>query len=397
MNAAADDLTRVKQTTEEIEILARRYPGWVPVHRFGLGEYHRLRGDHAAAVAEFEQGLATVEPGCHQVWPNLAGACVRALSDLGRTEEARERGLVYLARAEQTGHGVLCEFIRMPLALVQAKLGDTASAIANADAAIERLQAIGSKGVLLAIAYETRARVAVYAQDEIMFTRAAALCAEQLRAGASRVLTAKFEKLKQAAALADIRATSELVEVAPYTEQFTGTQLTSLLDGCRGTGERAQQALNILLKQSGASNGFLFTLTENGPELVAKVGECERPERMAAFAREYLNAELRDQDVRTSSMMLDSAPAVSGMTGSQGERFRPVLLSHPVQGGFAITGVAIAVLLPGVRFAFPGPTATQLSRILHESGDVCGDRGAAAGRALCVPRADRDPAQPHPA
>jgi hypothetical protein len=58
------------------------------------------------------------------------------------------------------------------------------------------------------------------------------------------------------------------------------------------------------------------------------------------------------------------------MTGMAGERYRPVLLGHPVPGGFAITGVAIAVLMPGRRFAFPGPTAIQLSRILHESGDV---------------------------
>jgi hypothetical protein len=143
-----------------------------------------------------------------------------------------------------------------------------------------------------------------------------------------------------------------------------------LLDGCRGTAERAQQALHILLKQSGAAEGYLFVLGDNGPELVAKVGELSAPERMAAFAREYLNAEMRDQDVRTSSMMLDSAPMISEMTGIAGERYRPVLLSHPVAGGFAITGVAIAVLKPGRRFAFPGPTAIQLSRILHEAGDV---------------------------
>jgi hypothetical protein len=48
----------------------------------------------------------------------------------------------------------------------------------------------------------------------------------------------------------------------------------------------------------------------------------------------------------------------------------PVLLGHPVQSGFAITGVIVAVIKPGRRFAFAGPVATQLSRILQESGDV---------------------------
>ena len=169
---------------------------------------------------------------------------------------------------------------------------------------------------------------------------------------------------------ADITITPELADAAAFTEQITGSQLTSLLDGCRGAAERAQQALNVLLNSSGAAEGFLFVLSEDGPELAAKVGEPARPERVASFAREYLNAELRDQDVRTSSMMLDSAPMISEMTGIAGERYRPVLLSHPVAGGFAITGVAIAVLKPGRRFTFPGPLAIQLSRILHESGDV---------------------------
>jgi hypothetical protein len=340
------------------------------VHHHGTGEYHRIRGDHAAAAAEFEKGLAMTEAGCHQVWPNLAGAHVRALCDQERVAEACERGAEYLARAEQAGHGVLCEFIRMPLALAQARSGDTAVAVAGADTVIANLRAIGSKGVLLALAYEVRARVAVQAQDQAGFARFAMLCAEQLRAGSSRVLTAKFEKLKQAAARADLAIAPELVDAAAFTEQITGTQLTALLDGCRGAAERAQQALNILLKHGGAAEGFLFVLSENGPELAAKIGEVDRPERMLAFAREYLNAELRDQDVRTSSMMLDSAPVISEMTGIAGERYRPVLLSHPVSGGHAIIGVAIAVLEPGRGFAFPGPLAIQLSRILHESGDV---------------------------
>jgi hypothetical protein len=54
----------------------------------------------------------------------------------------------------------------------------------------------------------------------------------------------------------------------------------------------------------------------------------------------------------------------------QGERYRMVLLSHKVQSGHAITGVAVAVVAPGRRFAYPGQTASQLSKILHDSGDV---------------------------
>jgi hypothetical protein len=367
--AASEDLTRIKQTTDEVETLTRRWPGWLPVRQYGLGEYHRIRGDHAAALREFEQFLAEVPIGTHQIWANAAGAHVRTLFELERHDQALERARAYLAAAEQAEQGHLCNFIRMPLALVQAKLGDVTDATAHADAVIENLRALGSKGLLLALAYETRARVAVIFQDNAAFGQYAALCADQLRAGSSRVLTAKLEKLKQVALRAEMSLQPETFEGAMMTE-ISGSQLTSMLDGCRGFSERAQQALNVVLRHSGAGEGFLFTVGENGPELAARIGDCERPERVAVFAREYLEAELRDQEMHTSTISPESAPLISELTGSQGERYLPVLLGHPVQSGFAITGVIVAVIKPGKRFAFAGPVATQLSRLLHESGDV---------------------------
>jgi hypothetical protein len=318
---------------------------------------------------ELEQLLAAMPAGTHQIWANAAGAHVRTLFELERYGEALARARSYLAAAERAEQGHLCNFIRMPLALVQAKLGDPADAVAHADAVIENLRALGSKGLLLALAYETRARVAVIVHDNAGFALHASLCAEQLRGGSSRVLAAKLEKLKQIALRAEMRLQPETFEGVVMTE-ISGSQLTSVLDGCRGFSERAHQALNVVLRHSGAGEGFLYTVAEHGPELAARIGDCERPERVAAFAREYLDAELRDQEMHTSTLAPESAPIAGELTGSQGERYVPVLLGHPVQSGFAITGLIVAVIKPGRRFVFAGPVATQLSRILQESGDV---------------------------
>ena len=370
MHAASDDLTRIKQVMDDLEPLAKRHRGWAPVRDYASGEYHRIRGDHAMALQEIELSLSGMQPGAHQLWPNAAGAHVRALFDLERYAEASARGRQHLLDAERAGHRNLCAFIRMPLALTLAKLGQVSEAERMADDVIEGLRALGSKGVLLGCAYETRARVAIDAGDHGAFASFSAQCAEELRAGASRVLTAKYEKLKQAAALAEIRVAAEPVLAPMIKEPLSGSQLTSMLESCRGPNERAQQSLQILLCQSGVTEGFLFTLSESGPELSARVGDGDASPLIDTKVREYLDAEIRDQDLRTVSLELESSPPLSEWAGSLGERFRLVLLSHAVETGSAITGVAVAVVLPGVHFMHPGPTATQLSRILLDSGDV---------------------------
>jgi tetratricopeptide (TPR) repeat protein len=371
--AAADDLTRTKQTLDEIEVLAERHRDWVPVRRYAQGEYHRIRGDHDGALREFDAALASIAAGCHQLWPNIAGARARALLDLGRHEDARDAARASLQAAQDAGLGYVCSFVRMPLALALAKLGDAEQAVAHAQAAIDAIAAIGSKGLLLALAYETRACVATHLRDQAGFARHVTLCAEQLRPGSSRLLTAKYEKLKLVARRAELRVEPGLMETAPQTEQLTASQLTSLLDGCRGLHERARQSLAILLRQSGSTEGFLFTLGERGPELVARHGACEAPSDLAIVVRDYLDMELRDEDVQTATLAGEdeaTGALATECSGAHGERFRLVLLTHETAEGHAITGVAAALVSPGKAFTYPGPTATQLSRLLLDSGDV---------------------------
>jgi tetratricopeptide (TPR) repeat protein len=369
--AAAEDLTHTKQTLDEIEVVAQRYRGWHPVRLFALGEYQRLRGDHEGALREFEAALVLIEPGCHQLWPNIAGAQARALLDLGRAEQARDSALASLAAAGAVGLGYVRAFIRMPLAMALAKLGDAQGAVEHAEDAIEDVTGIGAKGLLLALAYEARARVAVYLGDKPGFSKYVALCGEQLRAGSTRLLTAKYEKLKLAARQAEIRVDPDELETLDHSELLTGSQLTSLLAGCRGFGERALQMLSILLRNTGAADGYLYTMAEQGPELVAQLGAGEPPSNMDGAVREYLDVELRDQDVETATLAGEpSGTQASEWNGPRGERFRLVLLTHQTRDGYAITGVAVAVVRPGKNFAYPGATATQLSRLLHETGEA---------------------------
>jgi hypothetical protein len=371
LNAAAEDLTRVKQSIDEIEVLARRYPNWVPVHHYALGEYHRIRGDHVGALARLEAALELTRAGEHQLWANIAGAHTRALCDLERHVQARDRAREHLQAAERAGLGYACNYIRMPFAIALAKLGETGRAVSEADAVIESFRTLGTEGILLGTAYETRARVAIEAQDQAGLEKYAALCAEHLRARSTRALAAKHARLRQTAALSQMQIGPDLTRsTGDYTEDLTRSQLTSVLDGCHGPSERSTKGLILLLRLSGAQEGVLYLMSDRGPELAAQVGELAFPERMDAFVQEYVESELRERDCSTTAFSLNSGPAVSNLSGKHGERYRPVLLAHQSQNGFVITGVAVLIVQPGAQFTFPSAVAAQLSRFVQESGDA---------------------------
>jgi tetratricopeptide (TPR) repeat protein len=368
INAAADDLTRIKRTIEEIDPLARRYPNWVPVLRYGMGEYHRVRGDHAASLQALESALCSMKAGCHQLWPNAAGALLRALYELGRYDEARERGDTLLAEAELAGGlGSSLIYLRQPLALVDAKLGRRDPAESAADAVIAELRRLGSEGLILAAAYEVRARVAIVFRDEPAFERNAALCAQQLRLGASRVLSAKYERLKQDAQRAELRLALELPELQGRTETLSVSYLTSLLDVCRTADDRDQQVLAVVLQHCGANEGFLYRLGEDGVELSAKMGERSPASELVETVRDYLEEETRADDMCTASLDPGSPQSLAPAPNAAGSgSTRMLLLSHATPEGHVVTGVVVALMQRDQRFLHPGAIIAQLSRLLHE-------------------------------
>jgi hypothetical protein len=275
-----------------------------------------------------------------------------------------------LAVAERANIGYLRSYLQMPLALAQAKLGDASAAIGSANAAIQSLTALGSRGLNLAAAYEARTRVAIYLNDSEGFEHFTRLCAEQLRVGASRVLTARYERLRQEAKRAQVDASAPLPEIDAFTEPLTASALTSFLEGCRGFSQRSQSALALLLKHSGSTAGFLYTLGEHGPELAAEIAEHDAPADLVTNVREYLDGELKSQEECTAILAQRPALGPEAMHDSSGEHYRFVLLSHAGATGFLITGVAVLAIEADRQFVYPGPMATHLSRILLDCGDV---------------------------
>jgi serine/threonine-protein kinase len=368
--AVAEDLTRTKQTLEEIEGLCQRYPGWIPVRCYGSGEFHRIRGDLPQAIREIEAGLRMVRAGEHQIWANLAGAHLRILGDLGRSADALRLGEEYAQSAESANLGHARSYVLMPLSLIQSKFGQPEAALKNVSFAIDDLEARGSTGLVLGLAYETRARVALAASDQSAFDRYAALCTDVLRAPGNPALLARCERLARDARRAngvDTLFTSVLAPVALGAHSRMRSQLAC----CKGARERAESALSWLAQAVGATDGYLLLVTSGGLASASQLGARELPADVRALAEEYLTEQCREADTTT-----DGEGSASLANGSwcteQGEAYRPVLVAHSTPAGLVVTGVAILVFDGGMRFSVPAEIAAEVSLSLVQAGDASG-------------------------
>ena len=374
-HAAIGDLTRVKQTLDGIAAMAGRWLGWVPIHHYARGEYHRIRGDQQNALRHFDIALNLTGPGKHQVWADAAGAKLKTLNDLGAYQQVSEEGERYLAAALAAELGYASLGLRLPLALAQARLGRHAEAVANTDEVIAYFERLGSTGLNLGLAYEMRARVASAAQDKDGFELYAAKCAGQFASASNRALMARYATLLREARHAIVEISAEVEAAAELeasrTHSALASQITIMLRSCHTPAERSHRMLELLAQQSGVRMGFLYGVTGQTPVISAKLGQHELPARIDALAREYLFNEINEQDVTKSGEDLQTSETVNAeWTGEHGERYRPVPLSHPTDEGFAIVGLALLVIEREAAFVYPAQLASELSRFAFDSGDV---------------------------
>ncbi len=378
LNAGAwsDDLVKVKRVIDGLEAMAKRFAPWVPVLHFARGEYQRIRGDFKSALEEHEKALSFMAPARHLTWASATGAYLKTLLELDRIDDVIEMAESKLSEAVKARLQVETSNIRLPLAIAYAKRGMFDSAIEQCETAIDAYRVLGSEGMNIGGAYEIRARVAVLMQDEEGFRTYASLCADQYKAGRNPALTAKYEKLMQFAARADLGVTDALAHAADATTQFTGLDLksvsTDLFSNCQGPEDRAQRIIDLLVQQSNSSGGYLYTLQEKGAKLVAQNGANEPPTRMDTMVGDYLAAEANEykEVTMTCADLRSETTSRFDWTFIQGREFHPVLLGHNTSDQFVITGLAILFTDANKVFRFPTESVVAMSKSLHDAGDV---------------------------
>jgi hypothetical protein len=365
--ASMDDLTRLKHSLDEVAPLAMEYPPFEVLLAYGQAEYQRIRGDNAGARTILAELLRSWDAGTHQVWPQLAAAHVRAITEVGEVAQAVEQGRAYVAAALRAELGPSAtRWILLALCVAQAKLKQS-DAAHTADQVIGECLKSGASGLILGLAHEARARVAMLLDDPETYERHRQLCEQEFAKAANPALSVKLQRLNREA---------QRQRVAPQAPMLDGAQrsvvantVRSRLGTCLDASERAHAILNLLALHSGATEGHLYLIRGDGPIWVASIGKREPDNALHALAREYLLAETQASGQITGDSELS---VVTDWTVLGEAKYRPVLLSHYIGSDCVVTGVAVFAVSNNRPFVYPGEVATQISRVAKDAGDVTG-------------------------
>jgi tetratricopeptide (TPR) repeat protein len=362
--AHAGDLLGVRRAIARLEPLIELHTGYKVYAHYGPAMVEFLRGNYELALDHLDRALAMVQPGRHPTWAWIAGSRIEVLMHLGREEEAKRAGLRYMEEGTAAGLLEMRDHLNVPLALAEAKLGEYDAALERLDETIRTREELGSTGLNLGWAYETRARVAIWMRDQAGFVRASAACGREYGHGrGGSTFAPKYEALRAEARQAGLTSASELPPPAPADSVAS---YLSTLSGNTAVEDRMVLALTLIVSASGAKSGALYRI-HAGPhggrnheslsvERCACTYEGAFPEQAPAWVSSVLSTALTDDDATEDMPAGELVPKKEGPG-----RWLPIALGCKRTGRYERTGAA---LLWFERGAIPKAISAELIEVV---------------------------------
>jgi hypothetical protein len=221
------------------------------------------------------------------------------------------------------------------------------------------MQAAGLGRLHRGHAHEVRARIALLEHDNAGFERHAALCEELLSTQKNAALTAKCQRLLQDGRRAFGPSTA--FGTTPDSEAlYSESRVELSLARCRDDAERADVALQILLRQSGAQAGCLYLLTPEGLVCAARHGAVTPASDWLGNIHAYMTEQAEQTDV-TITLAEEPRPALRWLD-TLGIEYHPVALCHNDNDARSFIGVALLANTADETVVRPAKAAAALSR-----------------------------------
>jgi hypothetical protein len=257
-----------------------------------------------------------------------------------------------------------------PLALAESRLGLHADAVRHIQTAITTLSAEGGAGVGLGRAYEVRAYIALFMADEAAFREYASACEAQYRLGTQNGLLARHAKLMSAARAAGLiePADTTAADLRALESADVQTTVSSALGKARGSAERSLCALQLLGRATRSDSGFLYLMQQSEATLAAQLGSPTPWLEMDDLVAKLLTEAIEEEDTTQSGNDTSAEPR-SAWTAIDA-RFMPILLSHPIDQGIVVTGLALMSVDASATRRIPTTLVHALSKALFDAGDA---------------------------
>jgi hypothetical protein len=380
------DLIGVKRCLEQVNQLARHYPGWRPLAAIGQCYYRSLQGDAGGALAALAPALPAIA-GQHPYFSYVAAAHIGVLCDLGRVDEAIALGRAYHTSCREAQVDAHLRWLKRALGLALARGHQYEEAAALLDAAIAAATELGVEGLSLGALYEARVRIAAGMDDRVELERTIELCASEYRKAKNPALNAKFARLiatirQRQHGVTEPSASPAEIHVASQTETGFETIQSRMLE-CVDRDDRGRCALTMLLQSIGSLAGHLYGIAEGRklialaalpespaePALEAWLHECLRVEHESSQTSATATADGADEDAEPRSEV------AARFTDELGRSFEPLFLAGGPQHAHRLAAVIALQVMPGPRSPLPKDLMSELADFLIDSGDVDGSHG----------------------
>ncbi|MDD9946413.1 MAG: serine/threonine-protein kinase [Myxococcales bacterium] len=354
--AISDDLMAVQAAQEGIAEVAERFAGWAPAMHYAQGEYARISGDPHRALLAFRKAMELTEPGTHHIWPRAAEQYLFTLVALGRFHEALERGRAWTRTWQEQR---LLGSVGVAMAAAEAAAGECAAAMARIEGIIASWRTQGIGGVELGRAYEVAARIAIKKADRARFGEFERLCGAEYLRGQTPSLVGKYEALMHAAGRVFAEAEPDPRREDPSVLRLMHAELVGLGDAKR----LATRSLELLVEMTGASEGWLFWQTADGPRLIAATGNM--PAGMMPFVTDFVAMETVDGSTMTATgeTLHDTFVCPSGDC-------LPLVLREPGAGLGALLGIVMLATQVDPFYAISEGSLQVISRALLDCEEL---------------------------
>lgn len=366
--SVSGDMLGLRRVIEQLDPIAREFPGFAPFLWLARGAYHRERGELQESKQALLKSMELGGAGEHACWSKAVASYVQTLV-VGREHELARR-VAGEALAQCGPLGIDPQRLRWSLtpavATAEARVGETVLAAERLDAVIEEARAAEAAGVVLGRLHEARARVALLSADRQTFHEHLGRTAHYFAATRDPMLVAAYARLQEEGIRSGAASSQPgPVDSTPPSETNERTRdlrvvVREELAKATRPPERAQAALQIVLENMGVKSGYFFVSRHDGVILAAPLHGEEPPDGLDEAAAQLARSDPNDVAAHHSRDLWVSARGVA---------FRLVALDAVVGGEKRV----VAVLAMPTRDAVLNPASSLLLRAVSEALVAAGD------------------------
>jgi hypothetical protein len=315
-DALVGDTIAVRRAREQLSRRAREAPSLQLYADLADAVYLTLRGEHANAIARFEQVLPQLAVKQRVAWVTARSVFAEALNGAGEHERAKRVLQDVLEALGPDDAAVVGRHLepRRQLALTEAALGNHALGAQLLDGL---LAAHGHEDqpLLIGLLHKARAEVALHANDAAAFELHAAETETRFRATQNTCLIAQWERLIERALRAGVRQRSDTAPHAERPAQDANRSTMRTLSELKASADPARYAVRLLVQRTGASAAHLYELRNSGLQLIESSNGREPPREVEAeLLLRFARSQLERSDDAASRAPSDAAAAADRPT-----------------------------------------------------------------------------------